>query len=199
MQILTLTGEFSGRSRCFTLRERSTFPSCVAPCLSGKSCAYGPSAGAFDSESPKSKSNKKHLGHEIRVFLMEFHHILHARSCNYFLLFPHTPRPPRRLKRPKTLFYVGIFPTFTFLAYFLEPIWAMLTRPVQGPLCLLPVRLAELLSRMGSVLLMLVSIKLTVSSHLYALTISVAVLVASPTRALTNQSLFFPMAPARDA
>ena len=33
----------------------------------------------------------------------DFHHILHARSCNHFQWFPHTPMPPRPLKRPKNI------------------------------------------------------------------------------------------------
>ena len=33
----------------------------------------------------------------------------------------------------KTSIYFLPFPTFNFWAYFLQPIWAMVTRPVQGP------------------------------------------------------------------
>ena len=64
--------------------------------------AYGPSAGALDAESPKVKVKKsKNVGREICVFLIVVHHILDARSCNNFLWFPHTPSPPRPIKRPK--------------------------------------------------------------------------------------------------
>ena len=48
-------------------------------------------------------------------------HILHARSCNHFRCFPHTPRPPR----PLTF-------TFTLLAYFLSPLWLWYTLPCWG-------------------------------------------------------------------
>ena len=66
---------------------------------------YGPSAGALDAENPKSKRNKngKPIGQEINDFLTDLQHIFHARSCNNFLCFPHTPKPPRPLKRAKNL------------------------------------------------------------------------------------------------
>ena len=35
------------------------------------------------------------------VFLKDVHHILNERSCNHFPWFPHTPVPPRPLKRPQ--------------------------------------------------------------------------------------------------
>ena len=59
----------------------------------------------------KIKKSKNLLGHGIGVFLTDLHHILHARSCNHFLQFPHTPKPPRPLKRPKNLnlFFAFIF------------------------------------------------------------------------------------------
>ena len=62
-----------------------------------------PYAGDLDAENPKSKKKQKEkvVGHEIGVFLTDLHHILHARSCNHFLWFPHTPGPPRPLKRPQ--------------------------------------------------------------------------------------------------
>ena len=96
----------------------------------------GPIRGALDAESLKSKHNRKqkNVGREIGVVLMDFLHMLHARSCNHFLSFPHMHRPPRPLNKPKhyNLFFC-IFTIFTFWDYFLEPIWAMVTRPVQGP------------------------------------------------------------------
>ena len=60
---------------------------------------------------------------------------MHARSCIHFLWFTNTPEPPRPLKRPKNfiLFFEFFFLTLTFLDYFLESIWAMVTSPVQGP------------------------------------------------------------------
>ena len=45
--------------------------------------------------------SKKLLGREIDVFPTDLHRIWHARSCSHFLWFPHTPKPPRPLKRPK--------------------------------------------------------------------------------------------------
>ena len=61
---------------------------------------YGPSAGTLDAEIPKSnKKKRKNNGREISVFLTDLSHILHTRSCKHFLWFPHTPKPPRALKR----------------------------------------------------------------------------------------------------
>ena len=76
---------------------------------------------------------KKLFGHEISVVLTVLHHILHARSCHYFLWFPHTPKPPGALKRSKNSNLPLGGSTFIFGTYCLEPIRAMVTRPVQGP------------------------------------------------------------------
>ena len=65
---------------------------------------HGPSAGALDAESPKNINKKESetlLGRDIGGFFTDLHHILHARSCNYFPWFPHTTKPPRHLKRTK--------------------------------------------------------------------------------------------------
>ena len=53
------------------------------------------------------------------------HQILHARSCDHFLSFPHTPKPRRPLKRLAFVQFCSCL--------LLEPIWAMVTFPVQGP------------------------------------------------------------------
>ena len=79
------------------------------------------------------KKLKKYFGHEINIFLSDLHHILHARNCIHFLLFPHIPGPSRPLKQAQDFnLPFCIFSTFTFLVYFLGGIWAMVTRPVQG-------------------------------------------------------------------
>ena len=72
----------------------------------------GPTVGALNAETPKrtfSKKSRKYFGHEIGVFLTDFHHILHARICNHFQWFPNTPMLPRPLKRPKTMIYSWAF------------------------------------------------------------------------------------------
>ena len=97
---------------------------------------HGPYAGALDAESPKIQKRKcrKTNGHEICSVLKVLHHILHARSCNHFLWFPHTPKLPRPQKRPIHFKFILAFFQFLFCwDYFLEPIWTMVTRPVQGP------------------------------------------------------------------
>ena len=98
--------------------------------------SYGPSAGAVDAESPKSRNNNKskNNGHEISVFLMHLHDILHARSFIHFLWLPHTPKPPRPLKRLKDFNSLLAFSKLLLFGLLLEPIWAMVTRPEQEPL-----------------------------------------------------------------
>ena len=113
----------------------------------------GPSAEALDAESLKSKKRKTRTfwGNEIRSFLTDWQHMLHARSCarscNNFLWFPHILKPPRPLKLPNYFSLLSaFFPILTSWAYFLEPIWAMVTRPVQGPcptLATLSVRVSQ--------------------------------------------------------
>ena len=107
----------------------------TAVCLLEMVAHYGPSAAALDAENHKSKNNiNLKNGHEISFFLTELHHILHARSCIHFLWFPHTPRPPRPLKRSQN-FYL-LFTLLQLLLFGLTlggGIWAMVTRPVQGP------------------------------------------------------------------
>ena len=72
---------------------------------------HGPSEGALDAESPK---KQKKQGRDIGVFLMDLHHILHARNRLQLLWFPHTPKPPRPLKRLKTSIYFLHFSNFCF-------------------------------------------------------------------------------------
>ena len=97
----------------------------------------GPSAGALDAENPKSKHLKrtkyKKMGNETYAPGTDLHNILHARSCIHFLLFPYPPRPRRPLKRPQNFNLLITFFNCLFCAYLLRPIWAMVTRPVQGP------------------------------------------------------------------
>ena len=52
---------------------------------------------------------KRKIGHEIGVFLTDLRHILHSRSCNHFLWFPHTPKPPWPLKRPTNFNFAFFF------------------------------------------------------------------------------------------
>ena len=81
---------------------------------------HGPFGGALDAESPKSneKKNEQMFDHEINVLFMDLRHILNARSCNHFLSFPHTPKPPRPLKQPIILIYFCIFSTlFVWLTF----------------------------------------------------------------------------------
>ena len=62
----------------------------------------GPTVGALNAESPKrtySNIPRAYCGHGIRVFLTDLHHILHARNCIHFRLFPHARWHPRPLKR----------------------------------------------------------------------------------------------------
>jgi hypothetical protein len=77
--------------------------------------------GALNAESPKrtlSKISKKQYGHETGVFLTDFNHILHARSCDHFQWFPHTPMPPGPLKRPKNNdLLLGIFKKEKFYSF----------------------------------------------------------------------------------
>ena len=48
-------------------------------------------------------------------------------------MVPAYPKPPRPLKLPKHFnLLFAFFTTFVFWDYFLEPIWAMVTRPVEG-------------------------------------------------------------------
>ena len=58
---------------------------------------------------------KQLVGYEMNLFLTYLHHILHARSCNHFLWFPHTPNPPRPLKRPKN--FNLLFTSFQLLLF----------------------------------------------------------------------------------
>ena len=82
---------------------------------------YGSTVGAVNAESPKRTSSnisKKYFGQKTIVFLMDLNHILYERSCNYFQWFPHTPMPPRPLKRPKNNdFFLDIFPNIIFLLF----------------------------------------------------------------------------------
>ena len=59
---------------------------------------------ALSAESPPKyffKKIAKAIWSRNRCCLTDFHHILHARSCDHFQWFPHTPMPPRPLQRPK--------------------------------------------------------------------------------------------------
>ena len=47
------------------------------------------------------KFPKSNLVTKYVVFLKDLYHIFHGRSCNHFQWFPHTPMPPRPLKRPQ--------------------------------------------------------------------------------------------------
>ena len=56
-------------------------------------------------------------------FLTDLHHILHARSCNHFIWFPHTPKPSRPLKRPKISYLLFAF-LFLQLLLFWYTFWS---------------------------------------------------------------------------
>ena len=94
----------------------------------------GPSAGALDAESPKSKNTKKsrtYFGSEIRTCLMNLHHNLHARGGIHFLWFPQTHKPPSASRTTSKL-------QFTFCIFqLLGGIWAMAPGPY-GPRALWP-------------------------------------------------------------
>ena len=72
------------------------------------------------------------------------HHTLHARSCNHFLCFPHTPKPPRPRKRPKhfallyAILQLSLF-WLTFLSPFglwlHVPCWGRIITQVSSPKC----------------------------------------------------------------
>ena len=64
----------------------------------------------------KKKKKRKVFAHEIIDFLTDLYHNLHAQSCTHFLWFPHTPRPPRALKRPQhfNLFFALFFQLLLF-------------------------------------------------------------------------------------
>ena len=95
---------------------------------------YGPLHGGPRALKVKHKKLKTLVGHEIDVFLTDLHQILHARRCNNFLWFPHTFKPLGPLNRPKHFNLLFTFlQLLLFVAYFLQPIWAMGKRPVQGP------------------------------------------------------------------
>ena len=78
-----------------------------------------------------SKKTEIFFGYGIDVFLTDLYHILHARSCNYFLWFSHTPRPPGPVKRPKNFNLLIDFFKFYFFGLLFRA--AMVTRLVQGP------------------------------------------------------------------
>ena len=73
------------------------------------------------------------VDHEIGVFLTDLHHILHARSCNHFQSFPHTHKPTRPLKWSKIFNLLFEYLQLLLFRLLLEPIWAMVHVPVQGP------------------------------------------------------------------
>ena len=81
----------------------------------------GPYAGALDAESPPKLFFTFLVGHKIGVFLRIYTIMREAVSIS---------NGSRILPSPLSFLH---FSKFTFLAYFLEPIWAMVTRPVQGP------------------------------------------------------------------
>ena len=69
---------------------------------------YGPTVGALNAESPKRiffKKIKKAIWSRNKCFPYGFPPYLHARNCDHFQWFPHTPTPPRPLKRPQTKMY----------------------------------------------------------------------------------------------
>ena len=72
----------------------------------------------------ESHKRKKTNGREIGVFLTDLHHSLQARSSNHFLWFPHTPKAPRPLKRPKHFNLL-----LTFLKFYF---WGLLVRAHLG-------------------------------------------------------------------
>ena len=61
--------------------------------------------GALNAESPKLtfKKIKKISWLRIIGFLMDLHHILHARTCLHFQWFPHARWHPRPLQRPQNV------------------------------------------------------------------------------------------------
>ena len=61
------------------------------------------------------KENERKLSRS-RCFSYWFASYLHARSCNHFLSFPHTPRFPRPLKRPWN--FISFFGIFSNLYFF---------------------------------------------------------------------------------
>ena len=57
---------------------------------------------------------------QIIVFLTALHHILHARNYYHFLSSPHTPKPPRPLKRPPNFNLLLHLFNFDFLGLLLR-------------------------------------------------------------------------------
>ena len=62
----------------------------------------------------KNKNTKKVSVTKGVSFLTDVHHILRAQSCNHFLWFLHTPKPPRPLKRPRNFNLLLHFGIVTF-------------------------------------------------------------------------------------
>ena len=76
---------------------------------------HGPPRGLSTPIAPEIKlEEQKIIGREIGAFLTDLHHTSYARSCNRFLWFPHTPKPPWPLKWPKHFNLLLAFSNFYF-------------------------------------------------------------------------------------
>ena len=82
----------------------------------------------------QTKKKESIVGHEISVFSYRFAQYFASVKLHTFPIVPTYSQAPRPLKRSKNFNLLFIFfATFTLLVYFVGPIRAMVTRPVQGP------------------------------------------------------------------
>ena len=97
---------------------------------------YGPSAGSLDAESPKSKQYRNTKKMLVTKWALSFRictifcmrEIVYISFGSRILLSP--PRPQTRTKQNKIKLH--FFNVYWFV-YLWGSIWAMVTRPVQGP------------------------------------------------------------------
>ena len=86
---------------------------------------YGPSTGALDAESPKSKQNNEQIFWVTKyVFCLQICNMFCIHEAvtisNHSRVLPSTVGLLHDLKTSKVFLH---FPTFTFSDYLLEPIW----------------------------------------------------------------------------